>query len=83
MNIKPEWDAEDVRLIRGQVSVPRSWVCAFCHGVRMDGMTVAIHATRFPAHSAGDDGVVIAYNFCDDYCRQKWLDRGEQSDGEA
>lgn len=55
-------------------------VCAYCHGVRLEGPTAWIHATRFqPGEQEGDQ---VRYDFCDDSCKQAWLDRAEQADGQ-
>lgn len=55
--------------------------CAYCHGYSEAGNGTVIHATRF--QPGQQTGTVVAYWFCDDGCRQSWLDRAEQSDGPA
>lgn len=60
---------------------PKVWklepaVCAYCHGVRLDGPTAWIHSTRFAAGSTGD-GAEVRYDFCDDGCKKLWLNRAE------
>lgn len=47
------------------------WPCAYCHGIRLDGPSTVIHATRF--EPGEQTGAQIAYYFCDDGCREAWL----------
>jgi hypothetical protein len=56
--------------------------CAYCHGVRHGGPTARVHATRFGPGSQGE-GEQIRYDFCDDGCKKRWLDRAVHIDGEG